>query len=114
VRIEGSDALYRVLDLDNIEVLKLLLAHGGNANEPATSKPTSDFGCPQLWAIRRRRSIAHIGMLLRAGADPIAKTPAGVSAYRLALQYGPSEIADWLIEAGSSEPLADEELFIAA
>ena len=74
-RIAGSNALYRVLDLDNIEALRLLLSYGANPNEPASGKPTSDWGSPLLWAIRRRRSLAHITALLEAGASPSARTP---------------------------------------
>jgi hypothetical protein len=43
-RIEGSNALYRVLDLDNIDALKLLLAQCGNPNESATSDPQRVLG----------------------------------------------------------------------
>jgi hypothetical protein len=51
---------------------------------------------------------------LAAGADPAARTPAGISAYRLALQVGMPEAADILRAAGAAEPLSDEEEFVAA
>ena len=38
-------------------------------NEPALGPPTADWGSPLLWAIRRRRSRAHVAALLDAGAD---------------------------------------------
>jgi hypothetical protein len=53
-----------------------------------------------LWAIRRRRSLAHIEALLAAGADAHATTKDGVSAYRFALQCGLTEVAEALQRAG--------------
>jgi hypothetical protein len=113
-RVTGSNAMYRVLDLDRIASLRLLLAHGGDPNEPAAGPPTSDWGRPLLWAIRRRRSPEHIEALLQAGAEPRARTPAGISAWRLALQFGLAEVAEMLRRAGGAEPVSDEEQFIAA
>jgi hypothetical protein len=113
-RISEANALYRVLDLDNLASLRLLLDHGGNPNEPAKGPPTSDWGHPLLWAIRRRRSPAHAEALLQAGADPGARTPDGVSAYRLALQFGLSNVAQLLQRAGAAEQPSQEEAFIAA
>ena len=113
-RIEGTNAMYRVLDLDHVAVLRLLLAHGGNPNEGATSSPTNIWGSPLFWAIRRRRSRAHIEALLQAGADPAVKTPDGMGAYSLALQYGLTEVAELLRSAGAGQPLTEDELFIAA
>jgi len=115
-RVTGSNALYRALDLADVEPLRLLLAHGGDANEPATSALTSDWGTPLLWAIRRRRSPAHVAALLAAGADPSARTPAGMSADALALQVGLPEIAELLRKAGGGTGtlLSIEEEFVAA
>lgn len=114
-RIAGSNAMYRVLDLDDLAALQLLLSAGGNPNEPAlTSPPTRDLGSPLLWAIRRRRSPAHIEALLAAGADARARTPRGVSAYRLALQSGMAEVAELLKSAGAAEELSLQDQFIAA
>jgi hypothetical protein len=72
-RVTGSNAMYRVLDLDNLPVLELLLAHGGDPNEPGRG----EWPHPLLWALRRRRSPAHIAALLRAGADASARTGDG-------------------------------------
>jgi len=114
-RVTGSNALYRVLDLDSLEALRLLLAApDADPNEPAGSQPTSDWGRPLLWAIRRRRSPAHIEALLAAGADPSARTPEGLSAYRVALRFGLPDVAALLRQAGDDDPLPDEERFIAA
>lgn len=114
-RVTGSNALYRVLDLDGIEALRLLLAApDANANEGALSQPTSSWGTPLLWAIRRRRSLAHIEALLAAGADASARTPDGASPYLVALRFGLADVADLLRRREDSGPLPDEERFIAA
>src|SRR5262249_1825474 len=75
---------------------------------------SSGLGSPLLWAIRRGRSRAHIQALLDAGADPTVKNKDGVSAYRLALQSGLTEVAKALEEAGAGEPLSLKEQFVAA
>jgi ankyrin repeat protein len=109
-RVTGSNALYRAMDLRDPAPLELLLAHGGDANEPARNPPLTEWGSPLLWAIRRRRSRPHIEALLAAGADPAVKTPAGVSAYSLAMQFGLPEVATLL----QAEGLSDEDAFVAA
>jgi ankyrin repeat protein len=114
-RVTGSNALYRVLDLDSLEALKLLLAASdASPNEPAGSQPTSDWGSPLLWAIRRRRSPAHIEALLAAGADASMRTPEGLSAYQVALRFGLPDVAALLRQPADDDPLPDEERFIAA
>jgi hypothetical protein len=113
-RVTGSNALYRELDLDDVGTLRLLLAHGADANEPAAGPPTSDWGTPLLWAIRRRRSPAHIEALLAAGADPAATTPDGTPAHRVALRFGLTEVARLLEAAGGGAPLPPDEAFVAA
>ncbi|KQP35246.1 ankyrin repeat domain-containing protein [Pseudorhodoferax sp. Leaf274] len=113
-RVTGSNALYRVLDLDALPQLRLLLAHGADPNEPAPGEPTATWGRPLLWAIRRRRSAAHVAALLEAGADPQARTPDGTDAATLALRYGLPEVAALLVAAGVQPPAAALERFLAA
>ena len=91
-RIAESNAIYRAIDLEDDTALKLLLAHGGDPNEPARNPPLTDWGSPLAWAIYRRRPL-HAKALLDAGADPSRATRDGVSPYRLALQFGLSEVA---------------------
>jgi ankyrin repeat protein len=116
-RIRQSNAMYRIMDLDNIETLRLLLSHGGDPNEPPPGPPTSAWGTPLLWAIRRRRSLAHVAALIAAGADPRARTPDGTRADTWALRFGLPEVATLLQEAGGvPDPvseLPEPELLIA-
>ncbi|MDQ0013737.1 ankyrin repeat protein [Variovorax boronicumulans] len=114
-RVGGTNALYRVLDLDRLESLQLLLAHGGDPNEAAPGVPTSDWGRPLLWAIRRRRSAAHIEALLDAGADASVRTPEGIDAHTLALRFGLTDVARLLAQrTGGDAQLPPEEQFVAA
>ncbi len=102
------------MDLDTPDALRLLLAHGGDPNEPALGPPTSDWGTLLLWAIRRQRSRAHIAALLDAGADASVKTPDGVSAHTLALRFGLTDVAELLEQAGALRQPSPEDSFIAA
>ncbi len=113
-RVLGTNALRRALDMPDPAALEMLLAHGGDPNEPPGEGPTKVWGAPLLRAIAVRRSARHIAALLAAGADPLAQTPGGVSAYRLALQVGLTDVADVLRAAGAVEPLAADEAFVAA
>jgi ankyrin repeat protein len=113
-RIAGSNALYRVLDLDDVEALRLLLSHGADPNEPATSAPTSDWGSPLLWAIRRRRSRTHVAVLLDAGATRSARTPDGTDAHTWAQRFGLPDVAELLSDVADTRHESEEEQFIAA
>jgi ankyrin repeat protein len=113
-RVGGTNALRRALDMQEPDALELLLAHGGDPNEPAPKGPTNAWGPPLLRAIAVRRSPRHIAALLGAGADPRARTPSGVSAYALAMQTGLTDVADLLRQAGAAEPLTPADAFIAA
>lgn len=108
-KVEGSNALHHQLDIDNLEGFRLLLAYTKDPNDS-----TSGIGRPLLWAIRRRRSRAHVEALLQAGADPNVKTKDGVSAFRFALQHGLTDVAEALRLAGVGEPLTLEDQFVAA
>ena len=112
-RIAESNAMYRAIDLEDDTALKLLLAHGGDPNEPARNPPLTDWGSPLAWAIYRRRPL-HAKALLDAGADPSRATREGISLYRLALQFGLTEIAALLKAQTDAPDISDDEHFIAA
>ncbi|RAR53365.1 hypothetical protein C7401_12881 [Paraburkholderia unamae] len=112
-RVSGTNALWRALDMPDATALELLLAHGGDANEPAP-EALIFWGSPLLRAIAQRRSARHIAALLAAGAHAKARTAAGVSAYRLAMQVGLPDIAAQLRAAGVDETLSVEEEFVSA
>jgi ankyrin repeat protein len=112
-RIAESNAIYRAMDLDDDTALKLLLAHGGDPNEPARNQPLTDWSSPLAWAIRRRRP-RHVKALLDAGADASRLTPDGASPYQLALRFGLSEVAALLRERIDVPDISDEERFVAA
>ncbi|CAG9208129.1 FOG: Ankyrin repeat [Paraburkholderia sabiae] len=113
-RVGGTNALYRALDMPDPAALELLLAHGGDPNEPIAAGPVTAWGTPLLRAIAVRRSPRHIAALLAAGADTHARTPAGISAYGLAMQAGLQEVADLLRAAGADDALSIEDAFVAA
>ena len=113
-RVTGTNALRRALDMPDAASLGLLLAHGGDPNEPAGKGPGSVWGAPLLRAIALRRSTNHIATLLKAGADPQARTPGGIGAFQLALQVGLVDVAELLKDVGVAEDLTDEDLFVAA
>lgn len=109
-RVEGSNALFRVLDLDDVQALRLLLDHGADPNE---DNGQGEWGRPLLWAIRRGRSTVHVQALLEAGADPSVRTPQGLSAAALARRFGLADVAALLEQAAGEEPGSPEEQFVA-
>ena len=103
-RVNGTNALGRVLDFDKLDDLRSMLAHGGDANERA-------------WvhhAIMRGRSIDHIRALFDAGADMTRVDEHGVSLFRFAQAFGRADVVALLRDAGIDEPLAGSELFLSA
>lgn len=110
-RVTGTNALYRVLDLDDVQALELLLAHGADPNEAGTH---SEWNRPLLWAIRRRRSPAHIAALLQAGADPAARMADGTDAATLAWRTGLPAVTALLGAPQASPARTPQERFAAA
>ncbi len=106
--VDGTNALHHQLDKDDVEGLRLLLEHGANPDGTP-----GGLGAPLLWAIKRRRSAAHVRALLEAGANPHVHMH-GISAYRFAQVNGLPEVAALLAEAGESEPLSASDAFVAA
>ncbi|MEA1650940.1 hypothetical protein UAJ10_18195 [Nitrospirillum sp. BR 11164] len=113
-KVVGSNIIYRALDLNSVDALQSLLAHGADANEPAHNSPISNWGNPLLWACYRRCSTSLFKALLDAGANPNARTPDGTSAYTVALRFGLTEVAEVLRQAGGGTALSLEDRFVAA
>ena len=103
-RVTGTNAIGRVLDYDKLEILRLLLRHGGDANE----RPWIHH------AILRGRSLEHILALRDAGADLRATNHVGIDVYRWAKMHGRGDVVNMLREAGIVEELTTEEEFVAA
>ena len=111
-RVPGTNALHRVLDLDDLPALQLLLAHGADPNEPLGG--SAPGAAPLLWAVRRRRSLAHVQALVAAGADPAACTAEGTPAHIQALRYGLPEVAAYLRGVLGVAEVPTGERFVAA
>lgn len=103
-RVTGTNALGRVLDYDKLDDLRLMLRHGGDANESA-------------WihhAILRGRSLEHVRALVDAGADVRKVDHSGVSVFRYAQEHGRADVVELLRGMGVEESLSDTVTFIAA
>ena len=111
-RVPGTNALHRVLDLDDLPALQLLLAHGADPNEPLGG--SAPGAVPLLWAVRRRCSLAHVQALVAAGADPAACTAEGTPAHIQALRYGLPEVAAYLRAVQGVADVPADERFVAA
>jgi len=105
-RVEGTNALAKVLDFDNLEGLRMLLAH--------TRYADPDLGRILHWAIYRGRSAAHVRALLDHGADPRALDSHRHTAFQQAARFGLPEVMRLLEEGGNGEPLTDAEKFVSA
>ncbi len=104
-----SNTLANAIAHTNLEAVRLLLAHGADANAPGAQRIS-----PLLFAIRLRRPAEIVQALIDAGADPRARTPEGLSAYKYARLAGLSNVADLLKEAGAHDDLDIEDAFVAA
>jgi ankyrin repeat protein len=103
-RVIGTNAIGRALDYGRLEDLEMMLQHGGDARE----RPWIHH------AILRGRSLAHIRILVDAGADLRAVNREGISLSRWAQIHGRGDVVDILRAAGIEDPLTDEERFVAA
>lgn len=105
-RVVGSNALARILDVDNLAGLKLLLKY--------TPHGDPDLGRILHWAIYRGRSVAHVRALLDAGADPGSLNAHARNAFHEAANFGLPEVMRLLRDRGAGDTLTDEEKFVSA
>lgn len=103
-RVEGSNALAKILDIDNLDGLKLLLRYARRGDP--------DLGRILHWAIYRGRSIEHVRALLEAGADPKYLDEHRRDVLQHAADHCLPEILRLL--GGSVGPLTDVEAFVSA
>jgi ankyrin repeat protein len=110
-RASVSYCLTHMLDRESDEGVRMFIAAGADVSTPRDSNGENAL----LKAVRRPgRSLETVRMLLAAGADPRARTPAGASAYALARRAGNLEIAELVRLPGVDEELPPSELFLAA
>jgi ankyrin repeat protein len=102
-RTQEANAICHQLDKDDLEGLRLILRFAPGVEDREL-----------IWAIRRARSREHVALLLEAGANPLAKTAEGISAFRFAMQMGLADVAQALREASAGEELDVSEQFVAA
>jgi ankyrin repeat protein len=105
-RVAGSNALAKVLDYDNLDGLKMLLA--------CTEQGDPDLGRILHWAIYRGRSAAHVQALVQKGADPRSLDRDQQDAFQHAASAGLPELMRLLEQRGTGEPLTDAEKFVSA
>ncbi|MFQ3587537.1 MAG: ankyrin repeat domain-containing protein [Fimbriimonadaceae bacterium] len=102
---KGTNCVAHMLDRDRADGLELVLAHYGERDD-ALHRAIHD-------ALDRDRSVEHLRLILRHGADPDFRHD-GVSAYARAVLSGMPEHAEALRGAGVSTGLSRTEAFVAA
>lgn len=107
--LPGSNALKHLLDREDMEGLRLLLAAGVDPNE------TNERGETALhWAVWRGRSAEAVAALLESGAELDARRADGRTAYALAVQNAQTETAALLAKRGANLQVSAMDLFMGA
>jgi ankyrin repeat protein len=100
--IEGTNALARALDFNEISKLELLISHGADLNAR-----TGGGQAPLEHAVMRGRSLAFIELLWKEGARD------GGGAYRMASVLGRQDLADFFRGQGCEIELSVDERRLA-
>jgi ankyrin repeat protein len=108
-RWQGTNALYRQLDHDNLDHLRQVLELGADVHERIHGG-----GGPLHHAITRGRSLAFVKLLLAHGADPAAKDAQGRTPAELAARLGDADTAAHLAALGHGAVQSPQEAFLAA
>ena len=103
----GTNALKHMLDREEIEGVRLLLAAGADPNQ------VNSRGEAALhWAVWRGRGGETISTLLDAGASIDARRKDGRTAYALAVRSGQTETANLLASRGANLEISDVDTFV--
>lgn len=115
VRVQGTNALARMLDFDDPEGARLLLEYGADPNEVVPDHPSGE-PVPRIPALhqaaRRMRNGRFATLLLDHGADP-GTIWQGHTAYALARIHGNADFAQALERAGHASDLDPVEQLLA-
>jgi ankyrin repeat protein len=108
-RWQGTNALYRQLDHDDLEHLRQVLALGANVHErgPGGAGPLHH-------AISRGRSLEFVKLLLAHGADPTVRDGQGRTPAEWAARLGDADTAAHLAALGHWGGASPQEAFLAA
>lgn len=90
-------ALVLAIELGDIQLIKLLLAHGANPNLPGGTTA----GTPLMYAVasvidQENPDLTVIKLLIDHGANPELKNRAGKSAVSIARAHGKTKLADFM------------------
>ena len=107
-RWQGTNALYRQLDHDDLDHLSQVLELGADVHESGPE------GGPLHHAITRGRSLPFVKRLLAAGADPTVRDAQGRTAAELAARMGDADTAAHLADLGHGFVQSPQEAFLAA
>lgn len=89
----GDSVLFLAVIAGVIEVVKLLILHGGDVNQPANAQ----LGTTLLMGALEYRQIEIMKFLLRHGADPLQTDYSGRNLYKFAAE---NHLSQYLPEVG--------------
>lgn len=117
---EGADALAAAISIGDIEAVRLLLDAGIDADRPLPPQALGESYAaePRVGAVYAAVELQCdrelIGLLLDRGGDADAVGQDGRSAYRLAVRYGRTDVAELLGSYGARDDADDVDGFLGA